>query len=71
MHYMSQIVLLSISDSCERGWKLLVICTGYLNCSELLLPYLISYLQANSSDSKREFHGITQLYMHIMYTFIV
>ncbi|XP_065898577.1 unconventional myosin-XV-like isoform X1 [Dysidea avara] len=51
----------SKNDSCERGWKLLVICTGYLNCSELLLPYLLSYLQANSSDSKREFHAMASM----------
>lgn len=37
-----------------------MICTGYLDCSEILLPYLLNYLHANSSDSKREHHGINK-----------
>ena len=50
-------VLSSHSDSCARGWRLMMICTAYHGCSDLLRPYLFRFLQVTASDTKREFHG--------------
>ncbi|XP_028413164.1 unconventional myosin-XV-like isoform X2 [Dendronephthya gigantea] len=44
-------------DSCAKGWRLFIILTAYLQCSDVLRPYLVRYLQTISNDPKREFHG--------------
>lgn len=46
------------SESAGRGWRLLIIITAYIKCTECLEPYLIKFLQDTASDPKREFHGM-------------
>ena len=50
-------LLLSFRDSCSNGWRLFIILSGYLQCSDVLRPYLVHFLQSTSNDPKREFHG--------------
>ena len=45
------------SDSRAKGWRLFIILSAYLQCSDVLRPYLVRYLQTISNDPKREFHG--------------
>lgn len=48
---------LSCSESASRGWRLLIIITAYIECSDVFKPYLVTFLQSTASDPKREFHG--------------
>lgn len=43
-------------ESCSRGWKLMMLCTAYFDCSQLLRPYINKYFQS-AGDPKREFHA--------------
>ena len=45
------------SESAGRGWRLLIIITAYIKCTERFEPYLVHFLQSTASDPKREFHG--------------
>lgn len=45
------------SESCGRGWRLMIIITAYVKCSDHFEPYLVHFLQTTASDPKREFHG--------------
>lgn len=44
-------------ESCGRGWRLMIIITAYVKCSDHFEPYLVHFLQTTASDPKREFHG--------------
>ncbi|XP_070579495.1 unconventional myosin-XV-like isoform X12 [Ptychodera flava] len=44
-------------DSCPRGWRFFAIFTSYFQCSPLLKPYLVKYLQTAANDNQRQFHG--------------
>lgn len=48
--------ILIFRESCSRGWKLMMLCTAYFDCSQLLRPYINKYFQS-AGDPKREFHG--------------
>ena len=50
-------IFLPFRDSCSNGWRLFIILSGYLQCSDVLRPYLVHFLQSTSNDPKREFHG--------------
>ncbi|XP_065659386.1 unconventional myosin-XV isoform X6 [Hydra vulgaris] len=39
------------SESCGRGWKLLMLCTAYFDCSELLRPFLNKFFHSASASS--------------------
>ncbi|GAB6020238.1 Unconventional myosin-XV [Chamberlinius hualienensis] len=47
----------SKSDSCQRGWRLFSILAAYFQCSDLLKPYLIKYLETAAYDKRRAYHG--------------
>eukprot|EP00117_Sycon_ciliatum_P037453 scpid4622/ scgid28017/ Unconventional myosin-XV; Unconventional myosin-15 len=49
------------TDSCARGWRLMMICTAYHGCSDLLRPFLYRYLQVTAQDTKREFHSTASI----------
>jgi len=43
-------------DSLSRGWRLLMICTAYFDCSQWLKPYLMKYLKL-ANNPKRDIQG--------------
>ncbi|KAM6407457.1 unconventional myosin-XV [Rhynochetos jubatus] len=47
-------------DSCQRGWRLLYILAAYYKCSEVLRPFLLSFLQDASSHPELPFQGIAK-----------
>ncbi|XP_078347643.1 unconventional myosin-XV-like isoform X3 [Oculina patagonica] len=58
------------AESASRGWRLLIIITAYIECSDVFKPYLITFLQSTASDPKREFHGAAATCeMNLMKTF--
>ncbi|KAJ7340298.1 hypothetical protein OS493_003031 [Desmophyllum pertusum] len=57
-------------ESASRGWRLLIIITAYIECSDVFKPYLVTFLQSTASDPKREFHGAAATCeMNLMKTF--
>ncbi|XP_074649564.1 unconventional myosin-XV-like [Tubulanus polymorphus] len=49
------------AESGMKGWRLFGVLTAYFDCSEILRPYLIQFLQTASHDSKREYHGLSAI----------
>uniref|UniRef100_A0A8V5H6F9 Uncharacterized protein n=1 Tax=Melopsittacus undulatus TaxID=13146 RepID=A0A8V5H6F9_MELUD len=47
-------------DSCQKGWRLLYILAAYYKCSEVLRPFLLSFLQDASRHPELPFHGIAK-----------
>ncbi|KAM9769967.1 unconventional myosin-XV [Menidia menidia] len=47
-------------DSCQRGWRLLYILTGFHRCSEVLRPFLLKYLQQASRGAGPQYQGIAK-----------
>ncbi|KAM6114069.1 LOW QUALITY PROTEIN: unconventional myosin-XV [Pterocles gutturalis] len=47
-------------DSCQKGWRLLYILAAYYQCSEVLRPFLLSFLQDASSRPELPFQGIAK-----------
>lgn len=57
-------------ESSGRGWRLMIIITAYVKCSDHFEPYLVNFLQTTASDPKREFHGAAATCeMNLMKTF--
>ena len=44
------------SDSCKKGWDLILICCTFFPSSSTLEPYLKRYLETNANDKTREFY---------------
>nr|XP_006818152.1 PREDICTED: unconventional myosin-XV-like [Saccoglossus kowalevskii] len=51
-------------DSCLRGWRFFAIFTSYSQCTSLLKPYLVKYLQTAANDNERQFHGTAAVCLH-------
>lgn len=47
---------LPCSKSCLRGWRLLTLLCCWFTCSDILKPFLLTYLQQNGSDPSRTYH---------------
>jgi len=47
-------------ESCSRCWKLLMLCTAYFDCSQLLRPYINKFFQS-AAEPKREFHAAANI----------
>ncbi|XP_054246854.1 unconventional myosin-XV [Indicator indicator] len=47
-------------DSCQKGWRLLYILAAYYKCSEVLRPFLLTFLQNASSHPELPFQGIAK-----------
>ncbi|XP_051488212.1 LOW QUALITY PROTEIN: unconventional myosin-XV [Apus apus] len=47
-------------DSCQKGWRLLYILAAYYKCSEVLKPFLLTFLQDASSHPELPFQGIAK-----------
>lgn len=43
-------------DSLSRGWRLIMICTAYFDCSQWMKPYLLKYLSL-ANNPKRDIQG--------------
>ncbi|XP_022800015.1 unconventional myosin-XV-like isoform X1 [Stylophora pistillata] len=57
-------------ESASRGWRLMIIITAYIECSDIFKPFLVTFLQSTASDPKREFHGAAATCeMNLMKTF--
>ncbi|XP_067935801.1 unconventional myosin-XV-like isoform X1 [Watersipora subatra] len=45
------------SNGCLRGWRLLGLLCCWFSCSDILKPFLLTYLQQNASDPSRAYHS--------------
>ncbi|KAF6020514.1 Myo15 [Bugula neritina] len=48
----------SNSNSCSRGWRLLTLLCCWFVCSDILKPFLLTYLQQNAADPSRTYYTI-------------
>lgn len=51
-------------DSCDRGWRLLVLLTAFFNTSDTLRPYLLKYLEAAAQDYRRSEQATAEVCVH-------
>lgn len=55
---MSTLCALSMSrNSCLRGWRLFALLCCWFTCSDILKPFLLTYLQQNAADPSRTYHN--------------
>ncbi|CAH1793641.1 unnamed protein product [Owenia fusiformis] len=47
--------------SCQRGWRLMSIMCAYYNTSDILRPYLMTYLENAAYNSSRQYHGLASV----------
>ena len=47
----------SFRNGCLRGWRLLTLLCCWFTCSDILKPFLLTYLQQNASDPSRTYHN--------------
>lgn len=45
-------------NSCSRGWRLLTLLCCWFVCSDILKPFLLTYLQQNAADPSRTYYTI-------------
>ncbi|XP_028311141.1 unconventional myosin-XV isoform X2 [Gouania willdenowi] len=48
-------------DSCQRGWRLMYILTAFHRCSDVMKPFLLTFLQDASVSHGQQFQGIAQI----------
>ncbi|XP_034449270.1 unconventional myosin-XV isoform X4 [Hippoglossus hippoglossus] len=47
-------------DSCQRGWRLLYILTAFHRCSDVMKPFLLTFLQDACSSPGVQYQGIAK-----------